>query len=812
MAEYNTDPNTGLSGPEAEKRLEKYGPNQPAKPHEVLFLDIVREEISEPMIMLLLVVGFFYGLWGELSDALTILVVILILVFVEVWNEYRAKKAINALTKIAAPNTKVLRDGAVIDVDTTRIVQGDVLVLATGTRIAADGKVVLSYSLQVDESSLTGESFPVEKKTGDTVYAGTLVVAGEGKSEVTLTGKETRMGKIAALAAYIKPPKTPLQLAMKALAKKLVWVALFFSILIPAVGVLQGKDLQEMMLTGLSLAFATIPEEMPIIITMVLGLGAYRLSKERLLIKKLKAAEALGNASVIVTDKTGTITENRMEIAAIMPSGKEKEVLRTAFSAVTGISTSPMDEAIAKKSQELGVKVGENRIIRERTFGDGRKTKAVLRETDGKLRLFMTGAPEEILSLVQGSKNESEKYLLTEAEKGRRVIAVAEKTVSEKDRYAPFAEIEGGMSLTGLISFEDPARPGVDETIRRAQGAGIRTIMVTGDHPKTASYIACSVGIPCEKVLTGEDLDMLSDEGLQKTVKEISLYARTTPEHKYRIVKALQKNGEVVAVTGDGVNDTLALKEADIGIAMGVRGTDAAKEAADIVLADDNFVTIGRGIFEGRKFYDNLRKGVKYYLSAKTALVLVFLLPILLGTAFLMAPIQIIVLELFMDLAASSAFVAEPAEKTIYSRPPRNAKEEFIDKKMLTQIFMSGFSLFAAIALSYYYASTQNLSLQETQTYAFTAWIVGHVILAFISRSETDPLYRLGFFSNKVMNYWAIVVIIFLALAMNTQVVAQQLKLVQLGIGQTAVITAICLLTITWQEIAKVINSLRRTK
>ena len=804
MAEQNTDINIGLTESDAKKRLIEYGVNQVSRPYEVKFLAIVKEEISEPMILLLLVVGFFYTLWGKLEDALTIITVILLLVYAEVWNEYKAKKSISALTKISAPKTRVIRDGRITEIDTTDIVPGDVLILAPGTRISGDGKIAVSYSLQIDESSLTGESFPVEKKAGDSISAGALVLSGEGKGLVERTGKDTNIGKISALASYIKPPKTPLQLSMKALSKQLVWVALFFSITIPLIGFLRGQNWQEMVLTGLSLAFATIPEELPIIITMVLGLGAYTLSKKHLLIKKLKAAEALGNTTVIVTDKTGTITENRMEIVAVYPPEKKEAVMEAAYYAITEISATPMDRAIAKKAAELHTKEG-GRIYRERNFGNGRKTKTVLRESGDMFEIYMTGAPEEVLPYVSDGKTEIEKQVALETDKGRRVIATATKEVLRADKDRSFDELEKGLLFAGLVSFEDPARKGVKETILAAKTAGIRTIMVTGDHPKTASYIAKDVGISSAKVISGPELDNMSDEDLQKTVEEVSVYARTTPEHKYRIVKALQKNGEVVAVTGDGVNDTLALKEADIGIAMGIRGTDAAKEAADIVLADDNYVTIEGGIFEGRKFYDNLKKGVKYYLSVKTALILVFLLPIVLGTPFLLAPIQIIVLELFMDLAASSAFVAEPAEKTIYTRPPRNPKAPFIDAKLLRGILVSGFSLFAAIALSYYYASLQNLSIQETQTYAFTAWVMGHVLLAFISRSESDPLFRLGYLSNSVMNYWAVIVIVFLAVVLGISSIGTQLRLTAISAGSLGVIFLICFAATFWQEALKTI-------
>jgi len=334
--------------------------------------------------------------------------------------------------------------------------------------------------------------------------------------------------------------------------------------------------------------------------------------------------------------------------------------------------------------------------------------------------------------------------------------------------------------------------------------------MVTGDYPKTAAFIAESVGIKANKVLIGEDLDEISDEKLRETVREISVFARTTPEHKYRLVKALQANGEVVAVTGDGVNDALALKGADIGIAMGIRGTDAAKEATDIVLADDNFVTIGQGIFEGRKLFDNLRKGIRYYLSVKTALILVFLLPVILGVPLPFAPIQIIILELFMDLAASVGFVMEPAEKTIYTRPPRNPKEKFLNPNMIRGIVLSGVSLFVAVSIPYFYALWQNLPLIQAQTLAFSAWIIGHIILAFVSRSEKEPLIELGLFTNRVMLIWAAAVFVFLLIFLGIPSLASLLKVSHISITQLSSVFVVSFCVIAWIEVVKAL-SFRKT-
>jgi len=802
----------GLSSSEAEKRLTEFGLNQVSKPYEISFLGIAKEEIAEPMILLLFVVGFFYSMWGKIEDALTILVVILVLVFVEIWNEYRAKKAISALSKIASPTTKVYRDSGVKEVLTEQVVPGDILLLTPGTRVAADGRTVESFNLLEDESHLTGESFPQEKEKGDDVYAGSLILSGEGKAEVSATGKSTKIGKISSLAQEIKPPKTPLQLAMKDLAGKLVWVAAFFSVSIPLLGFLRGQDLQQMILTGLALAFAVIPEELPIVITMVLGLGSYKLSHENFLVKKLKAVEVLGNTTVIVTDKTGTITENKMRVASVLPEEREEEVLKAAWEALTELSLTPTDKAIADKASELGLATSRGELVRERSFGDHKKTKSVVRRVEGNLKIVITGAPEEILPLTKGDRAGIDSLLEGEAAKGRRVIAVAQRFLSSNELDASFSDIEKNLDFVGLISLDDPPRKEVASTIRQVARAGIRTIVVTGDHPLTASNIAKSVGIPSERVMTGDDLDKLSDDELRKAVKEVSVFARTTPEHKYRLVKALRENGEVVAVTGDGVNDTLALKGADIGVAMGIKGTDAAKEAADVVLADDNYVTIGHGIFEGRKLFDNLTKGIKYYLSVKVALVLIFLLPALLNIPLPFSPVQIIVLELFMDLAASAGFVAEPAERTIYSRPPRNPKERFLNSDMIRGISISGLSLSAAVVVSYIYALSQNFTDIQLQTIAFTTWMIAHILLAFVSRSEKEPLYSLGVFSNRLMDLWALGVAAFLILGLSIPSIGLNLRLAPLTLAQIGIVIAISFVATFWQEVGKTISFRRTTE
>ena len=587
---------------------------------------------------------------------------------------------------------------------------GDILVLAAGARLAADARVLRSMSLALDESALTGESFPKEKAPNDDIFAGTIVVAGEAMAEVTATGARTRIGQMGQRLEELQPQKTPLQLAMKALAAKLVWVALGVSGVIVLIGMLRGADFRQMVLTGLALAFATIPEELPIITTMVLGLGSYVLSRHNFLVKRIRATETLGSATVIVTDKTGTLTESRMRVASVYPVRAEVRVIEHALGAVSPQSWDALDQALLEYAAGIGVTSAGGEILRLRHVGNGRRSRATIRrEPAGAvrsepagIRLYLSGAPEEVFARCARVSNDMRQALTAEAGLGRRVIAVGTRALSSPEATGIWDKVERQLELSGLVSFADPPWPGVKETLARTAAAGIRTIMVTGDHPATAATIAREVGIPAQRTLTGAELDQLSDEALAQVVGSVSIYARALPEHKLRLVRALQGMGEIVAVTGDGINDALALKAADVGIAMGIKGTDVAKESAEVVLADDNYVTIARGVFEGRKLFDNLHKGITFYLAVKAALIGIFLLPLLLGLPLPFLPIQIILLELFMDLGASAGFVSEPAEGSVYQRRAHHPEQALIGRRTVSDILLKGFMLFAGVMAAYH--------------------------------------------------------------------------------------------------------------
>ncbi len=836
-ARFSVDSTTGLDEDEAYKRLAQFGPNQLREAKQESLWEVFLEEIREPMILLLLITGILYSVWGKLADAFTILFVILALVGVEVFNEYRAKKAIAGLSKLSEPVASVRRNGLDVEIPVEDIVPGDIILVQAGRHVPADARLMESYSLAADEASLTGESVPVEKeaqallpeKTAlaerrNLIFAGTTITRGRGSALVVATGMQTQLGHVAGLARAIKAPRTPLQQAMRNLTRWLVWLALGFSVLVPLLGVLLSRQpLQQMLLTGLSLAFAVIPEELPIIITMVLALGAYRLAQQQAIIKRLQAVETLGSVTAIATDKTGTLTENRMEVGGFYPQALEHKLLEIGMlcNSATQQGPDPLDIALLRKAQAQGLNIDAIRrtisLRDEFTFDNTRKRMSVVYDRDGTSWVAVKGAPEAVLArctyhLAGGrelSLNETDREIALEvatrmAAQGLRVIAFAEKIAPTGSLSQD--EAESNLTFIGLVGLIDPPRPEVKAAIRACRAAGIRPIMITGDHPLTARTIAEQVGLDRSALLlSGPELDALSDEALREVVGQVSIYARTTPEHKLSIVRALRQQGERVAVTGDGINDAPALAAADIGVAMGETGTDVAREAADMVLANDNFTTIVNAIKEGRVLFANLKKGVRYYLACKVALISATLLAVLLHAPVPFAPIQIILMELFMDLAASATFVNEPAEADLMHHPPLDPKAPFMDRAMVTSIFASGAGLFAAVSIAYLVTWYMSADVARAQTMAFVTWMLGHIFLAINLRSEREPLFRLGLFSNRLMIVWGLAALAFILLATLTPGVQGLLKTVPLSGGEWILVLIVTLVGTFWMEVLKLL-------
>ena len=847
------DPERGLNDQEVAARLGKYGKNSLVEEHEIRFLGILREEITEPMILLLIAVGVLYSILGSLTDALTIIVIIIILVLAEVWNEYRAKRSISALRQLAPPTALVLRNGQPTEVETAFLVPGDILLLKVGQRVPADARLLEAYGLEVDESSLTGESFPAAKDATaalpsetriidqtNMVFSGTVITRGRAKAAVTATGVNSELGRVAGITKAAKEPKTALQLAMKQLSKTLVWVALFFAILIPVLSYVRGlqPSPSEAVLYGLSLAFVVIPEELPIIITMVLGVGSYALSKKGAIVKRLRAAETLGTVTVIATDKTGTITENTMRVehfyfdGTVRSSGEfkenEKAALKTAFlasDAIRGASSAamlgnPMAQAIQQRLKQSGIDtqtLSKDWILKdELSFDVTRKLATYVYQYGSSQIALSSGAPEKILEnssriLLRGEETPLNDAIKVEvfstiaqmAHAGERLLAFGYHRLTAD---AAKDSVEKDFVFVGIIGFIDPPRREVWGAIKTCQNAGIKVIMITGDHPETARAIASQVGINNAKVLTGSEIAKMTDADLKEALKHTFVFARVTPEDKLRLVRLLKENGEVVAVTGDGINDAPALKEAHIGIAMGIRGTDVAKEAASMILTDDNFATIETAVKEGRKLFGNLRKGVRYYLACKVALVSIFLVPIILGIPLPFAPIQIIVLELFMDLAASATFVAEPEEAGSMQKPPIDPKEKFLNKPMLKTLFLGALSLFVAVTATFLFAWYTTHDVNYARTIAFATWMFGHIFLALNFRSDQEPLIKEGLLSNKIMLLWALLVFVTLIAATALPPVQVALQITGLHPIDWPLVIGVSFAATFWMELEKILR------
>lgn len=836
------DPASGLNDQEAHNRLGQFGPNRLSTLREESIWDIFLEEIREPMIVLLLITGVLYGIWGELRDTLTIFFVILALVSAEVLNERRAKRAIGNLIKLAEPTSPILRGGRHQEVQADQIVPGDVIVVEAGRRIPADARLTEAHGLAIDESVLTGESAAVDKvselilpetallsERRNMVFAGTTAVRGRGAALVVETGMKTEVGRVARLAHEAEAPRTPLQRFMAELSKSLAWLAIGFSVLVPLLGwALSRQPLRQMILTGLALAFSVIPEELPIIITMVLALGGYRLSKQHAIVKRLQAVETLGAVTVIATDKTGTLTENRMEVSRVDPERSRRKILEIGVLCNDAFDTGhgdPLETALLRSAQEAGVDVvalrRPYRLRDDFAFDNARKRMSVVYERDGELWVAVKGAPEAVLPLCISQWDAASPRQLSLADQ-QAVLASAAQMADEGLRVMAFAErvtpdstlsqntAESDLAFVGLAGFSDPPRPDVHPAIAACLTAGIRPVMITGDHPLTARAIASQIGLDGDRrVLTGLELDAMSDEALKRSAGAVSIYARTTPEQKLRIVRALQGRGEIVAATGDGINDAPALAAADVGVAMGETGTDVARESADMVLADDNFATIVRAIEEGRISFENLRKGVRYYLACKAALISTALLPVLLSVPVPFAPIQIILMELFMDLAASAAFVSEPAEADLMRRPPRDPKAKFLERSMVRSIFAAAAGLFAAVCGVYLATWYSSGSLITAQTMAFATWLLGHVFLALNLRSEREPLFREGLFTNRVMVVWAMATLALLLVATLVPGARQLIKVAPLHPAQWAFAVGAALAGTFWIDVRKVVLEIR---
>ena len=811
---------SGLSSAEAEKRLAKYGENILSHKKAVHPARIFAGQFKDFMVMILLGATVISVLMGEAVEALTIVLIVLVNAVLGFLQEYKTEKTLEALKNMAAPTAKVIRDGQEIEIPAVDAVPGDLLVLAAGDRVPADAQIVEATLLQADEAMLSGESHPVNKTDlpqdgtqetfrKDMVYMGTIITKGRGKAVVSGTGMTTQMGQIAGMLDTIETERTPLQEKLGSLGKYIGIGCLLICAIVTVTGIVRGEPVFDMLLTGISLAVAAIPEGLPAVVTIALALAVSRMVKRGALIRKLHAVETMGCAQVICTDKTGTLTENRMTVREIATpkycfyradgekgffakngmAAADSEDIRRMIEIAVLCNNAQLPQERDKKSlfhpQKTEHAQGDpteisllemaetayfstGKISREFSrifeipFDSQRKRMSVaVRNRQGDRWLFSKGAPDYLLELCSHYLEDGQIRLLTPsvrkkiqaqnekmAHKALRVLGFAYKAEPEEPEQA-----ESDLIFVGLAGMIDPPRREAYQAVQTCKQAGIQTVMITGDHVDTASAIARDLKIldANGRVLTGRELDRMTDDQLERELDQIRVFARVAPAHKLRIVKAFKRKGRVVAMTGDGVNDAPAIKEADIGVAMG-NGTDVTKEAASVVLLDNSFATLVSAIEEGRVIYKNIRKFIRYLLSCNIGEIVTMFFGMLMGMPVVLLPIQILIVNLVTDGLPAIALGLEPAEKDIMRKPPRKKKEGIFSDGLLSTIVFRG-ALIGLTTLSVFtsfYHSTQNLVVARTG--ALATLVITQLIHVFECKRED-----VGIFKMNLLNNWKLV-------------------------------------------------------
>jgi len=758
----------GLSSQEAARRLSAEGPNVLPGQGGRSGLDIVRETVRDPMFLLLLAAAGIYLLLGELRESLGLALMVLVVIGLTLYQEGRTERALRALRDLASPRARVLRDGVVRSIAGRELVRGDVLLLAEGDRVAADAELIGGGPLEVDESLLTGESVPVLKQVRAaaaerTVYAGTLVVQGQAQARVVATGAQTEMGRIGRALQTLAQEESPLRQQTAALVRRLAWLGLALCLAVVLVqGALRG-DWWQALLAGIALAIAMLPEEFTVVLTVLPALGAWRLSRQRVLTRRIAAIETLGAVSVLCVDKTGTLTLNRMRVACLHASGQELAVppagltqlpedwhplVEYAILASRIDPYDPMERAFHELGQATlggtGHLHGDWTLLREYALTPELRAMAhVWRGQDGQACVVAAkGAPEAIVDLCHldaAQRQAVDAAAQAMAARGLRVLAVAQ--ARHDGPPWPQQEHDFDFRYVGLLGLEDPLRSEVQAAVAECHAAGVRVVMITGDHPVTARAVAAQAGLPAAEVLTGDELQQLDEAALAQRLQRVSICARIAPAQKLRIVQALQATGAVVAMTGDGVNDAPALRAAHVGIAMGGRGTDVAREAADIVLVDDDFASIVRAIRQGRRIQANLRKAMAYIMAVHVPIAGLALLPLLLGWPIVLYPMHIALLELLIDPACALVFEAEPAEADAMAQPPRDPRLPLFGAADMAQALLQGLGVLLVVALLLAWGQAV-LDEPRARALAFVALVLGNLVLLYLNAATRAGPWR----------------------------------------------------------------------
>lgn len=839
MTKQNGNPAlSGLSTKRAEELQEKFGKNELTPEKKKSVLSEILKAFTEPMFILLLVAAVIYFILGEPRDGAIMLIFVIGIISIDVIQEWKTDKTLEALKDLSAPHIRVLRDGEEKTINSADLVPGDLMLIAEGVKIPADGEIIRASDLCVDESSLTGEAEGVWKVTTDSVgsrqtdtwrrdycYAGTLVTQGSATGRVDKIGAMTEYGKIGTNVMSAPENPTPLQKQTGKLVKLCAGIAAVLFALVGCVTWFNIPDhlfkdrLIESILSGVTLAMAMIPEEFPVILTVFLSLGAWRLAKKQSLVRKLPAVETLGAVSVLCVDKTGTITMNRMTVRQTWaPDGNENRLCEIMGMGCETDTYDPMEKAMLAYCESLGItreQLFAGELVTEYPFTNEAKMMGHVWKRQDGIVVAAKGSPEKILKLCKLSVTESEQAQekLTEmSRQGLRVIAVGSMRPSAADAI-PKTLPECSLQLCGLVGLADPPRESVKEDIRRCTKAGVRVVMITGDNGITASSIARQIGMPnCEKIITGDELNGMSDEELREKVRDVNIFSRVVPEHKMRIVKAFKENGEVVAMTGDGVNDAPALKYADIGIAMGKRGSEVSREAADLILLDDNFSTIVETISDGRRIYDNIKKAVGYVFTIHIPIAFSCLLAPMLNVNpanLMLLPLHVVLLELIIDPTCSIVLERQPAEHDVMERAPRNPDEKILNAKSLTKSLLQGVAIFAASFGTYFAVLQQNphTGAPVARAMGLAVIFLSNFLLVQVNSSNCDFVFQSVKRLMKDRIMWAVTVVTAAGLLIILYTPASVfLELAPLTGRQFLAVIGISVAAVMWYELVKLLN------
>ena len=800
LKELQTDRETGLSEAESAARLEKYGANELEGHKQESMLVRVLGQLKDPMIIVLLiaaVLSFVSSGFEDWVEPLIILLIVVVNTVISITQEDNANKALEALQKMSAPLAKVIRGGEIVRVETSKLVPGDVIVLEAGDLVPADARILESANLKADESAMTGESVPVSKQAieslpeetvlGDRknmVISSTVITNGRATCVVTSTGMETEVGRIAQMLSTDEDNETPLQRKMAEVSKVLSVICLGVCVVMFVVGLLYQREILEIFMSAVALAVAAIPEGLTAVVTIVLALGVQRMVKRNAIVKKLPAVETLGCASVICSDKTGTLTMNKMTVVDVWTAKEGERALALTIGSLCNDTVLTYNEDGSPKTAgdptetafvDIAVKEGldKNEIektmprVAELPFDSERKLMSTIHPYEGKYRVMVKGAPDVLVGRCVIEKATADKVLQQNADmasRALRVLGVAYKDIDAiPEGELTSEELESGLTFVGLVGMIDPPRMEVKQAVAECYGAGIRPVMITGDHKLTAVAIAKELDIfrDGDQAITGEDLDAMDQPTLEKNVEKYAVYARVSPEHKMRIVQAWQSKGNVVAMTGDGVNDAPALKTADIGCAMGITGTDVAKGAADMILTDDNFATIVHAVEEGRGIYSNIKKSIQYLLSCNIGeIITMFVATALNFRQMPLVTIQLLWLNLVTDSLPALALGMEPVEAGVMKQKPRDPHASLFANGFAVSMVFYGV-LVGGITLLAYALGEYVLSKDVTDpimrdgyanTMAFATLVFCELTRAFAVRSEKRSIFQIGVFSNKTMN------------------------------------------------------------